>query len=203
MKYIFENTEKCDNCGDAVHEKCQFVFAGKESIYCLPCRDFKLNEINSISSSNKYYVPDLSEFTEGFEYFWNDGNSIQKIKVRNFNVNDLFHQSDGMVLTFLQALKQGFIRAETLNGENIERIGFTVILDEVKFSIDYIDSLGHSRKVNLIRQPLNNTTLISYGYYKQGVIEETNELDFKTLFFGKIKSMQELVVILRQLEIKK
>lgn len=46
MKYTFENSEKCDRCGDTTSEKCGLKFGGQENTYCLKCKDLSLDAIN-------------------------------------------------------------------------------------------------------------------------------------------------------------
>lgn len=51
MKYKFENTDKCDNCGDITSEKCGLNFCGIDNVYCVNCKNYKLKAIN-----DKYHL---------------------------------------------------------------------------------------------------------------------------------------------------
>jgi hypothetical protein len=46
MKYTFENSEKCDRCGDTTSEKCELIFGGIKNTLCLRCKDIRLLEID-------------------------------------------------------------------------------------------------------------------------------------------------------------
>jgi hypothetical protein len=198
MKYTFENSEKCDRCGYISSEKCGLTFGGVENVYCFLCKDFKVNGVSN-TELEMYYTPRATEFHIGFEY-------------EEFCVewlNGLFEFYDTFEALEHKLFKE-LIRVKYLDSADILSLGFSNSqedisfgLQNVKFSIDYIDSCSHKIKVNLLYQPIGNRILLSRGYYKQGIIEETDELDFKTMFFGKIKNKSDLKVLLKQLEIFK
>ncbi|WP_298842135.1 hypothetical protein [uncultured Clostridium sp.] len=153
----------------------------------------------------KYYTPSIQEFCVGLTVNYTDKDS--KIEYTDYTIVEQdFFQIYGdpfdELYTFIKVIYEGNPKLKYLDSNDIKSLGFNNVLGDTKFTIDYVDSSSHKIKVNLLYQPSNNHLLLSRGYYKQGIIEETDEIYFKTMFFGTIKNKLELSKLLKQLNIK-
>jgi hypothetical protein len=136
---------------------------------------------------NKYYVPQIGEFHEGFEYeqyIPGSGNDYQKIV---FSLSD----SNFVANCYSQNLQAGWIRVKYLDKDNIESEGFKYDKKREEYISDktYLGcSTGDDKKLMICHEEDDHYTHI---YYKSNRGEEF------TKFEGFIKNKSKFKEILK------
>jgi len=133
--------------------------------------------------NNKYYTPQIEEFCVGFEYEINQG------KISGWEKENVSLNTDLSAINF--HLTNNDIRAKLLNEEDILDCGFTQISNDC-FNLPikkYRGRLNQEVRI-LVRQ-----TVLIY------LAMDFNDKDNLVLFTGHIKNKNELLKLLKQLEI--
>ena len=144
---------------------------------------------------NKYYTPEISEFSIGFEYeVVYEDNSVDK-----YMFGEDLENADGFIpwITpdyFLKLLSENKIRAKYLDQEDIESLGWEVCA-----------SSGDYTEFNLKSEPTYNTFLsigIGYKIIDNYNVKICNNLGDNIMFQGTIKNKSELKKLMQMLNIQ-
>ena len=142
--------------------------------------------------SDKDYIPDISEFHEGFEYEY-----FEPVNKKGWVQDSFFLFQSEDIYEGLKEKAYRPIRVKYLDKEDIESLGWKHIGGKLMlgvqddFELPYNDPRKNHDKVQLIFNYRNNWCLICIGDYE----------DWDTRFAGYIKNKSELQRLMKQLGI--
>jgi hypothetical protein len=142
--------------------------------------------------NSKYYLPEISEFYVGFEYY-HGFNSEQDLTL--YIVNKTYDFK-----TILNEINNEIVRVKYLDKDDIESLGFKHDQTTKDGAYFYYGTMMDKKEILLHCH--NGNSKFDYEDYTKIVISDlTEKFSDNTLFDGIIKNKSELKKLIRQLEI--
>lgn len=134
---------------------------------------------------NKYYTPEIEEFSVGFEYEEYIAGSNTEYVSKFWSPEDHF-----VLNVFENNFQEGWLRVKCLDQKDIESLGFK--LDPIRSYFNYRNSFSS------INEPYKLS--LDHIYNENKIILRGHKVDYptKTLFEGIIKNLSELKKLLKQ-----
>ena len=147
---------------------------------------------------DKYYVPTIDEFFDGFEYeFYKAGTDYEYIKMKfSFSIDNLSDLSRPIISDIYKSvLQDAWLRIKYIDKEDIESLGWRPIKPFSNECLTFI------RIVKSIPY-MNKDVYLDYYPATHSININNNEKyeDHVCWFNGKIKNKSELIKLLKQLD---